>query len=102
MCARFNILSIASPDATPQARLASESRDWLLLPTSAPAPVAAAHCLDQLQSGTGTHRPGPFAFRPVAGAGALRSGAGVKRRGAVGVGAGAGRGAGAGAGAGAR
>ncbi len=42
---RLNIFSIASPDATPQARLASEARDWLILLTSGRATVADARAL---------------------------------------------------------
>lgn len=44
---RLNIFSIASPDATPQARLASEARDWLILLTSGRATVADARALRQ-------------------------------------------------------
>lgn len=42
---RLNIFSIASPDATPQARLAGEARDWLILLTSGRATVADARAL---------------------------------------------------------
>ncbi|WP_434611187.1 FecR family protein [Pseudomonas sp. R1-7] len=43
----MNIFSIASPDATPEARLASEARDWLILLTSGRATVADARALRQ-------------------------------------------------------
>ncbi|MGN8343264.1 FecR family protein [Pseudomonas sp. SMV71] len=43
----MNIFSIASPDATPQARLAGEARDWLILLTSGRATVADARALRQ-------------------------------------------------------
>jgi ferric-dicitrate binding protein FerR (iron transport regulator) len=43
----LNIFSIASPDATPEARLASEARDWLILLTSGRATVADARALRQ-------------------------------------------------------
>lgn len=42
---RLNIFSIASPEATPQARLADEARDWLILLTSGRATVADARAL---------------------------------------------------------
>lgn len=44
---RLNIFSIASSDATPEARLASEARDWLILLTSGRATVADARALRQ-------------------------------------------------------
>ena len=44
---RLNIFSIASPDATPEARLADEARDWLILLTSGRATVADARALRQ-------------------------------------------------------
>jgi ferric-dicitrate binding protein FerR (iron transport regulator) len=43
----LNIFSIASPDDTPEARLASEARDWLILLTSGRATVADARALRQ-------------------------------------------------------
>ncbi|WP_434697982.1 DUF4880 domain-containing protein [Pseudomonas sp. Z1-14] len=43
----MNIFSIASPDDTPEARLASEARDWLILLTSGRATVADARALRQ-------------------------------------------------------
>ncbi|MCJ8202850.1 FecR domain-containing protein [Pseudomonas sp. RGM2987] len=43
----MNIFSIASPVATPQARLAGEARDWLILLTSGRATVADARALRQ-------------------------------------------------------
>lgn len=42
---RLNIFSIASPEATPQTRLASEAQDWLVLLTSGRATVADARAL---------------------------------------------------------
>lgn len=44
---RLNIFSIASPDDTPETRLASEARDWLILLTSGRATVADARALRQ-------------------------------------------------------
>ncbi|WP_458130326.1 FecR family protein [Pseudomonas sp. Z2-11] len=43
----MNIFSIASPDDTPEARLAGEARDWLILLTSGRATVADARALRQ-------------------------------------------------------
>ncbi|QBZ92796.1 DUF4880 domain-containing protein [Pseudomonas viciae] len=43
----MNIFSITSPDATPQARLDGEARDWLILLTSGRATVADARALRQ-------------------------------------------------------